>query len=57
MKTNDDFRDVDKSVSESILRDIHEWEEICHTCNGSGKDYQNGMCVVCDGVGFIKYQR
>ena len=63
MKTNTDFKDVDKRMSDVILSEQEEWTEECQTCKGTGRQPHNtrtfltSPCRECEGVGFIRYEK
>ncbi len=66
MKTNEDFKEVDKNITTSIMKEFRgkETEHICQTCKGTGRvsiieDLGSGTCectgkcIDCNGEGKI----
>ena len=64
MKKNDDFKEVDKMMSETIMKNqTEEWTEQCQSCKGTGRQPHNtrtfltSPCRECEGEGFIIYEK
>ena len=63
MKTNDDFKNLDKAMSEAIMSSFkgQEYEVECMVCHGTGimpSSAENELlqCINCFGEGYIVYE-
>jgi len=62
MKSNFDYKETDKRMSEKIMNEFNgkSWTEQCQTCYGYGTVMKNDIsitCTNCNGIGYITYTR
>lgn len=60
MKTNADFKIIDKMITDKVFSEFtqNEWQEECQSCkNTREKDSDKKNCSNCDGKGFIVYEK